>query len=363
MNKTWEIREATLADDKSIRDLLKNVSQEGLISLGFEREPSYFSAISVSYNKPEIYVYEDLKNSQIIGMFSAGLRNLYINGKPELVRYTGDLRIHPDHQGTRVMFRMIKTLKSILGKEGWAHTVILSDNQKSLDTVSKARAGMPQYFHHTTFHTYTIPPQRRLIKPVFKSNINTRPALASDIIAMQKFFDDNAPKKQFFPCYDLSKLDGNGFYNSLNISNYQLAFSGNKIVGLLGLWNQEQFKQTRVIGYKYPVIRLINNFILRGVKLPKKGATLSYEYVHTILIADNKPDILSALLHSASHAPSYSKNPIVIGLDSKDPLNCALTPLRKLTLKSEHFLTTYADNPPPLLSTKYPYTYPEVARL
>ena len=363
MNKTWEIREATLADDKGIRELLKDVSQDGLVSLGFEREPSYFSAISVSYNKPEVYVYEDLENSNIIGMFSAGLRNLFINGKPELVRYTGDLRIHPDHQGTRVMFRMIKKLKGILGNEGWAHTVILSDNQKSLDTVSKARAGMPQYFHHATFHTYTIPKQRRLVRPVLENDIKIRPALEDDIIAIQKFFDQNAPKKQFFPCYDFSKLDDKKFYKNLKISNYQVAFSGNKMVGLLGLWNQEKFKQTRVIGYKHPIIRLINNFILGGVKLPKKGAILSYEYAHTVLVEDNKPDILSALLKSASHNPLYSKSPIIIGLDSKDPLNTALNPLRKHLLKSEHFLTTYADTPPSLLSTEYPYTYPEVSRL
>lgn len=357
MSKQWLVREAEAKDDRAIRELLKDTAQDGLIKLGFEREPSYFNAISVSYCKPEIYVYEDLTKSRVVGMFSAGQRELYINGKPQLVRYTADLRVHPEYQGTRVMFRMVKQLKSILGDDGWAHTVILSDNQKSLDTVSKARGGMPQYFHQCTFHTYTIPQQRKLSMRAGKTQ--TRPANYNDIPAMQVFFDEQAPKKQFFPCYDFSKLNDCDFYQGISISNFHLAFSDRKVIGILGLWNQENFKQTRVIDYKSSFIRYINNILLRGIKLPKKGGSINYNYVHSLLLENNSSFIFKALLHSACQ----TKTPMVIGLDSTDPLNNTLKPLRKHTLKSEHFLTTYADRPPALCGTEFPYTYPEIARL
>lgn len=265
MNKQWVVRRSSKEDDLAIRELLRDVSQGGIITLGFEREPSYFNAVSVSYCQPEIYVYEDLSCKRIVGVFSAGLREVYINGTPQLIRYTGDLRVHPDYQGTRVMFRMAKQLKAILGNDGWAHTVILSENKKSLNTVSKARGGMPKYFQHCRFNTHTIFPQRKLLKK--HARCLTRQASYKDINTMQEFFDREAPKKQFFPHYEFSQLENDEkFYQGLSFKNFHLAFAENELVGIFGLWNQGKFKQTRVIDYKFSLLRNLYNFFLQGVQ-------------------------------------------------------------------------------------------------
>ena len=38
-------------------------------------------------------------------------------------------------------------------------------------------------------------------------NLNNRRATSADIPTMQAFFDANALKKQFYPCYDFSRVE------------------------------------------------------------------------------------------------------------------------------------------------------------
>lgn len=368
MEKGWTVRLAQDSDDLAIRNLLKSAPQQGLVNLCFEREPSYFEAIATTSNEPVIYVYEDRKKQKIGGMFSAGFREVYINGEITRIRYTGDLRIHPDYQGSRAMFRMVGQLKKLMGDDEWAHTVILSDNKKSMETVSKSRGGMPAYFPHTEFVTHTIFPQRKL-KTSSAPGLKIRAATAHDIHSLQQFFNDNAPAKQFYPHYDFDQIDQcSGFYRNLKISDFYLAFEQSRIVGVLGIWDQKPFKQTRVTGYqkKFLLIRHLYNFycyLFGGFIIPKTGSSLSYHYAHCALVKNNNANILRALIQHIFGQDEYNSTPLVIGFDHNDPLNNAVTDLRKHSLRSQHFLTGYGEDPRLQLSDEFPLSYPEVARL
>lgn len=362
MSNQWAVRQAGEADNDRILDILEATPQMGYIQLAFERRPSYFAALAVSHDEPEVYVYQDFEGDCIGGLFSCGKRRLYVNGELTTLRYTGDLRIHPDYQGTRALFRMARKLKDLSQPGEWMHTVILSDNTKSLHAVSTGRGGLPDYYKQARFITHSLflkPRRNTLARQVRRAN-------RDDIDAMQRLFDREAPSKHFTPELDLRALDrgDDPHYRGLTINDFYLLEEDGEVTAFLALWDQEPFKQTRVTDYhwSFSLTRHLYNLWARlagGFRIPPKGQTLRYYYAYAITVAGNDPARLEALI--AKVAAEHSGEVLTVGLDRRDPLNRATRRWRKHSLGSEHFVTSYDGDPNEQLDDRL--THPEVARL
>ncbi|EDY86782.1 conserved hypothetical protein [gamma proteobacterium HTCC5015] len=362
MNQQWAIRAATERDNDSILDILEAAPQMGVVQLAFERRPSYFNALLVSHDEPEVYVYEDLEKQRIAGMFSCGKRDMYINGKITSLRYTGDLRIHPKYQGTRVLFRMAKVLKNLSGEQEWMHTVILSDNAKSMHAVSTGRGGLPDYYHQASFVTHSL----FLKAKKLPLSDQVRGAKESDIPAMQALYNEEQSRKQFAPLLDLQALhQGNDpHYRGLALDHFIVLEEAGEITAMMGLWDQESFKQTRVTGYhwSFALSRHLYNLwakLFGGFTIPPKGETLHYRYAYATTCKGNSAKRLGALLSAVSQ--QCKGEVLTLGLDKKDPLNQATKHWRKHTLGSEHFVTSYQGDPREQLDECL--VHPEIARL
>ncbi|MGM0563503.1 MAG: hypothetical protein ACQES2_04145 [Pseudomonadota bacterium] len=362
MSKPWTVRRANESDNDAILEILESTPQMGYIQLAFERRPSYFAALAVSHDEPEVYVYEDREKERIGGLFSCGKRKLFINGRMTTLRYTGDLRIHPEFQGTRALFRMARTLKNLSQPGEWMHTVILSDNAKSLHAVSTGRGGLPNYYKQARFITHSLFLKPRRSAPGQK----VRRAQAKDINAMQDLFDREAPNKHFTPAMDFRALNrgDDPHYRGLSLDDFYLLEENDEITAFLGLWDQEPFKQTRVVDYhwSFALTRHLYNLWARvagGFVIPPKGQTLRYYYACAVTVADNDPARLEALI--AKIASKHNGEVLTIGLDRRDPLNRATRRWRKHSLGSEHFVTSYESDPNEQLDDRL--TWPEVARL
>ncbi|WP_144391873.1 hypothetical protein [Pleionea sediminis] len=350
MASNFELRQATENDTGIIRDLIHATPQDGDLLINFEREPNFFDGTKVTTSKPDVWLYYDNIKKQLGGVFSFGSREVYVNGARKQIRYANDLRIHSDYRGSRSLLRMFNQVKKQLNDREWMQTVILSDNQASLSTVGSGRAGLPTYYPYGKVATHMLYVSGK--KPEINNGINIRLAKPDDINAMQRFFNKEAPKKQFYPHYEFNNLKTeDSYYNNLSIENYFLAFNGSEIVGICGFWNQKEFKQTRFLEYrgKMRLLRQVNNVyskLFGGIQLPKPGDTLDYISLHTILVKNNNPGIFSSLLRRAyNHFCSQPISAIVTGLSIDDPLSEVYKKYRKQTIYSNHFLMSYEEDP------------------
>lgn len=132
-----------------------------------------------------------------------------------------------------------------------------------------------------------------------------RATAAADLPVMQRYLDREGKNYQGFPGYQLSQLSKQNYYRNLTIGNFYLAIGQGELVGMASIWDQKAFKQTRITGYNrlLTVMRpLVNAFasVTGGFQLPEAGKMLSYFSLHTILIKEENPQILKALLKKIS---------------------------------------------------------------
>lgn len=358
------IRQACNQDSAGLLKLLAATAQQGSIRLTFERNPDYFYAAAVSSQRPEIWVMEKPGHG-IIGTFSIGQRRVFINGQPASVRYGSDLRIHPDFQGGRTLYRLFGTYRQQMQNE-WMQTVILDENRASLSTVGSGRNTLPQYLPAGMFTTWLISLRR---KKNIADDPLTHPARTEDIAEMQAFFDREAASKQFYPCYDFSRIGSDDpYYRNIKISDFFILREHGEITALAGLWDQKDFKQTRISGYA-PLLHHLRPFYnsltwLTGhLALPTVNSLNHYQMLHSVVVKNNDPRRFARLLRTLRKT-AQQRNALALacGFDSRDPLLKIVRRHPGHALKSRNFIATYQ----PELVQKLDLTrlqYPEISRL
>jgi len=366
MSQRFVIRPTQESDAPGLSELLSDTPQEGSILLNFEREPNYFYATDVGTTTRDLWVMEDTENNRVMGAFSVGSRDVFVNGERKAIRYGSDLRIHRDYQGGRTLLRFLKAVPGIINDE-YYQTVILEENQASLKTVGGNRLKVQPTYHPFRRHRTNMIELNRRDK--HKVSLNVRRATQNDIAQMQAFFDANAGTKQFYPCYDFSKVgSADTYYRDIKLEDFFLAFDGDELVGMTGLWDQKKFKQTRIagyapaIGYVRPLYNLYTK-IFGGLSLPPAGSLTSYIYLHCNVFKDNRSDIFADLLTTVRAELRNSQyDALVVGFDTEDPLQKVTDKYKKVELFSLHFLSGYCEDPGPSLN-KDGLMYLETARL
>jgi hypothetical protein len=347
MSLRYNIRLAQAEDSAALLQLINDTPQEGNISLNFERHPNFFHATGITTSEPEVWLMEDLHNSRLVASFSIGKREVYVNEKKRLTRYGNDLRIHQDYKGGRTLFRLFKKYKELMQDE-WMQTVILDENKASIETVGSGRLSLPTYHLAGQFVTHMVALNKSYSPPCKQ----VRRATVNDVDDIQGFFDQHAKQKEFYPCYDFKKIGSKDpYYRNLDINDYFLYYNNETLIGVVGTWNQKDFKQTRFLSYhgKMKFLRLINNItrkFLGGLNLPAAGLLANYMSLHSVLLKDNQPEILEKILSRILCEYKDSENDaLIVGFDKRDPLHKALKNLKSHTITSNHYLASYGDKP------------------
>lgn len=360
----FEVRAALPSDDAAILNLIRQSPQPGRVVLNFEREPSFYYGAQVTCEKPDVLVVLDKRSGELAAVGNLGSRLLYINGEPMPIRYAHDLRVAQSYRGSLALVRLFRQAKKLLAPKEWLQTVILAENQASLSTVGAGRAGLPVYYPHGDIVTYLIfaAPWFRLVH-----RWRVRRASHDDLPAMQRFLDEEGPKRQFFPCYRLTKiLDGGNYYRDVKVSDFWLAFDGDVLVGMTGVWDQKGFKQTRLVQYPGGLawLRHLYNawsLLVGGVHLPPEGGCINYRALHTLVVRNNNPALLAALIEPVARRARADRAALVTAFFTDDPARHALDAFRTQTMLSRHFLMSFDGDPGVMLDGRPRYV--EVARL
>lgn len=336
---------AQQTDQSEILDLFRE-PMAGSISLALERDPDYFAGALVQNEKPAVFVGRDTLNNRITGLFSAGTRHVFVNGERTEIPYFCDLRIHRDYQNGTLLARGYRFVRQELLKERYAQTLIVSDNERALASLTGGRAGLPVYYPFGRYTTFALPRVRR------RRALAVTRAGARDLEEIQAFILSEGRMKQFFPAYDL-QLESPHF-SGLSPSDFFLVRGKDGIIGMCGVWNQKAFKRTRLVSYS-PFLRMVRPFynaltgIRGGVPLPNAGEVLDYSFLHCILVKENDPAVLSSLLSAVFAAEDQTCSYFLMGLDAQDPLTRAVRGIPYRAFHGLHFLVSGASDPRPAL--------------
>jgi len=326
----FQIRQAVPSDNDSLQ-LLARVPMAGSISIAMEREPDYFASSSVQNDSPHVAVVCDSRgNNRIIGVISLGTRRVYIDGTETRVRYLSDVRILPQYRGLRPLRVINDYIRDceMSDRSRTMHSIIFRDNTLYRGIIDRPpdlvrRLKYLWYYESGEFRTSAISLQAgsRTHTPRYQ----IRRGVADDVDQMQRFFDAEAPAKQFYPAYRFAEI-GKDYFKGLEIGDYFLAFEHGRLVGITGTWDQSAFKQTRVAGYsgwlkRFRIPLNILSPITTGFSLPPPGSEIRCFYLHTILTADNRADVFTDILeHIYAEYLKGSFAYFLVGLFTHDPL-------------------------------------------
>ncbi len=344
MNNRFGFKLAGEAEDGALRAVLRKAHMPGNVSLAFSREPSFFIAEQAGSVGSQTLVYQDQNDGTITGIGGRSVRKLYVDGEEKTVGYLSSLRLLPEVRSSMTLVRGYKFLQSLHGdgKVPYYFTTILDENRYAQQILESGRAGMPTYVPVGMFVTYLIPIRKRVLRKlrheVLSCNEDTLPQA-------HKCLSEWNGRHQFAPAYTLDDLSG-GTRLLPNFSKKDLYVykKRGKVVGTLGVWDQQSFKQTIVTGYsaQMKAVKPFYNGIarLRGFPmLPSIGEMIRSVHASFVSAEDDNTEVFESLISQACRDWSgRGHDYLLVGLAEENKLSTVARRLALRELKSRIYL-------------------------
>lgn len=329
---TFDVREATPADNDALVALSVACPMEGDIGLAVDRAPDFFALNRVEGPAWQVGVANGA-GGQPVGCIAIAERTVYVNGEPRPAMYISDFKVHPDHRGGGAADALIlwarDTCVAAHGPGVLAFLTVLAGNQAMVRRMAGPR-GLPVITKVATFRSHTIPLLRR--RPVRHSPVTVTTAGAGDLAEMAQLWARLAPARQFATVHDAASLGAwIAAAPGLSVADYRVARRPDgSLAGFAGAWDQSGFKRLRVTGYsrRLGAVRAAFNAVapLAGAtKLPAPGGALRNLTAVHVCVPPDDPAVLRALVldaYNASRGKGYSF--LNVGLDVTDPLATGL---------------------------------------
>jgi hypothetical protein len=360
---------AELGDDAELRALLRDNPMKGSMEVTFEREPDFFSACAIRGNLCQVGVGRDLESGRIVGLGTRSIADAFVNGQRVAFGWLSDLRLHPAYRGGTLVARGYRFLRQLHG-DGRVElygTVIFQDNQTALQTIAATRAGLPAYHDLGVIHCPGINLRRR--KPAISASceiVRGRPELLPEIVDC---LNRNNARKQFAPVHDVESFIRGKRWKDFQPSDFYVARSSNRVVGVVGRWDQSSFKQTRVISYgkrlrwMVPAANAVQS-LLGAPSFPMPGQYVPFFYVSFIAIDQDNAGVFGALLRQVyNDAVDSSFRYAMVGLHERDPLLAAVKEYSLAPFAGRLFCVCFADGEPAYRTLDGRVPYVEAATL
>jgi len=132
-------------------------------------------------------------------------------------------------------------------------------------------------------------------------------------------------------------------------SDFYVACRDNKVIGVLGKWDQSAFKQTRVISYgrrlrwMVPAANAVKT-LLGAALFPEPGQYVPFFFVSFIAVDQDDVGVFRALLrHVYDDAVGSPFRYAMVGLHERDPLLAALEDYSLTPFAGRLFCVCFAD--------------------
>ncbi|MDO9291532.1 MAG: hypothetical protein Q7U09_08110 [Hydrogenophaga sp.] len=361
------VRLGTPADNAKMQNLITKITMPGLAQMCFQRAPDFFVGAQVIGDEFVLTVADDDERPDVLaGLTVVSGRELYISGQKRRVYYSGDTRVDPFYRRRGIASNLFIEQKKFRSTTDLLQGIVLKENTAPLDAAAKTADGVlfDYWISHAIETSFIFV---RKIKPRIPAGVQIRAATASDVPAMQAFFDVEAPRRNGYPVYDFAKLlAGDPYYAGLSIGDFALATRDGAIIGFLAGWNQKAYKQTRIVGFK-PIIQLLRPIynlyvsITGGFKLPAVGGELNYLSLYNILVAKDDKAVFQGLIDWIMAHQGQKYDALAVGITHGDPLEDVPRSYKRQKLFSSHFWLSYGEDPRPGIDNRPLYV--ELGRL
>jgi GNAT superfamily N-acetyltransferase len=333
------------ADNDDLVALSAACPMRAAMTLCVHRHPDFFALNRVQGDPWVVFVAEDPREG-IIGCVAGAVRKVWIRGRPKSVMYTVDFKLHPRFRGRGLADRLLRMgwpecdalgVPSLMG--------VLAGNAPIERRLLNPPDKIPKPGRLGTVRVYSlILPGLALSRP--SPEIEVRPAAPADLPSMLALWDRIGRTREGAPVLDAQAFEqfldrAPGF----SLGDTLLAFRGTELVGSVGVWNQDSFKETRVLDYRRSVsmVRRIHNLVARPLGwplLPDRGAPLRALHAVHLFVPETEPAALTALLQTArKQCVQQGASIFELGLDPRDPLGRALRPFPRIGVDVNCFLT------------------------
>jgi hypothetical protein len=337
------------ADDAELRALLARTPMPGEISLAFLREPSFFAARRAGNEQAETMVCRDADSGELLGFGERSLRRAFVDGLEAPVGYLGMLRGTIERRGGLGLargYRYFHELERARPLAPFYITTILEENEYAISVLAGGRGGLPLYEPLGRFVTYLLPLRGRRARVHEVTEAADENELAEAVEAL----NDWNRRHQFAPAYRTDDLAGRtSLLPAFSWRDLTLVRERGRVLGTLGVWNQQSFKQTLVSGYArwMQAARPVYNGLarLRGLPpLPAVGDKVATVYGSFLSAADDDQAVAGALVERALERWSgQGHDYLAIGLAEGHPLAPALEKPACRTLLSRIYAAYWPD--------------------
>jgi hypothetical protein len=333
-------------DDAELRALLREMPMGQAIQVVFLREPNFFRATSVLGTSVQVFVGR--LGRKIIGLGTRAIRPSYINGQVEDAGYLADLRLRPEHRSGTFVARAYRFLREVHrdGRVNVYSTVIVEDNQRALATIAANRAGLPRYTplgRVLTPMIYLRRPLPDLPADITRGTIDALPEIVAKL---------NENRLQFAPAYTPADFQG-GRLHSFRVEDFYVLRRGGRVSGVVGVWDQQSFRQTVVVRYAGVLgkIRPLVN-LFRLPPLPPPGQALRFFYL-AFLATDDSAGFKALLRRVYNDAVGGVYTYFLAALHEGDPRAVILEEYPRTPFAGRLFAVTM--DGPPRLDERIPY--------
>ena len=249
--------------DAEIANLLEQTHMQGrFIELDYQAKPSFLKALECQGDQHDLALIRPEGFGELAGLGIRSVRKAFLAGKPSPIGYLHHLRLHPEIRGGHYLARGYRAIRDFFSKRHARVTLtsILEENEIARDLLEHSRpaSSMPVYQKVSRYLTALIPlkgPGKRwpvklrpTENPADKRFI-ARKLSENDFEDLQGLFAQVGSSCEGIPVIEADSANPLRLkqFPGLNVSDFVGIFKGKQLLAACGIWNQQAFRQIRVL--------------------------------------------------------------------------------------------------------------------
>jgi len=320
---------ATEEDDAAIRRLLRRTPMPGDVTIGYEREPTFFRSLAPMGEQTQVVVGRPAAAPErVVALGCRTLQRAFVDGEARRVEYLSQMRVDPDYRGRGLVEQGFRQIRAWHEEDPvpYSYATITDENPAArARLVDRPEGAIPLFRPLANMHTLALVlRRRRLYRPSTPAGISVDRD-PSDLGAVAAFLREAGRNRPFFPMYRASDF-GTDATLGFDPENLYVARQNGQVVGTLGLWDVSGHKQTVVRGYR-GVLRWARPLLNVGLRLagarplPAPGEPLHSLYASMVCAAPGHAEAYAALLEAAYRRAAATEAAfLLVGGAAGDPL-------------------------------------------
>ena len=331
-----DFRLATTADEAAIRSMMRENGMPTWVEMAIEREPSSFDG--QVFGRDWAVIGEE--GSEVVGMYTAAVLPVHVNGRPEQLGYLGGMRLNPTHRRrirhVREGYASIRRLAPLGGTLPWWFTVVARENAVARRLLESGVRGLPWYHSVGEICTFGLPTARG------KRGDAWRAAGERDLPRLIEFHDAHAARFQFSPVLREETV------RRIGLERFLVHERAGELRGVAALRDQRAFKRVVARRYRRPIGVLVPAYntyarLFRRMPLPRPGQTLDQTFLAFLALDDRALEQGRELLRELL---SRCTTPVAsVGLHAGHPLVSAVEGLAPIRYPARVYAVSFEGRP------------------